>query len=103
MKLSRLLHIIGCRTDSPEAKPCRIGSIHYDSRDVVSGGLFVAIKGFKFDGHDFIDDAVQKGAAAIVTQHPVAADVPVYPVADTRRALASLADAFLNTPPAGSP
>jgi len=101
MKLSRLLHIIGCKADSAHAKTCRIASIHYDSRDVVSGGLFVAIKGFKFDGHDFIDDAVQKGAAAIVAQHPVAADVPVYPIADTRRALASLADAFFEHPSRG--
>ena len=101
MKLSRLLHIIDCPTNSPEAETCHIGSIHYDSRDVVSGGLFVAIKGFKFDGHDFIDDAVQKGAAAIVAQHPVAVDVPVYPVADTRRALASLADVFFEHPSRG--
>jgi len=98
MNLSRLLHTIGCRMDSPEAETCRIGSLHYDSRDVVPGGLFVAIEGFTFDGHAFIDDAVQRGAAAIVAQHPVAADVPVYAVANTRRALASLADAFFGHP-----
>ncbi len=98
MNLSRLLQTIGVQADSPEAQTSPIGSVHYDSRDVVPQGLFVAIKGFKFDGHDFIDDAVQRGASAIVAQYPVAADVPVVTVADTRKALASLADTFFGHP-----
>ena len=98
MKLSRLLHTIGVRANSRKAEACRIRSLHYDSRGVVPGGLFVAIKGFKSDGHEFIDDAVQNGAAAIVAQQPVAADVPVYTVGNTRRALATLADTFFEHP-----
>ena len=48
-----------------------IGSIHYRAQDVKPGGLFVAIKGFAADGHDFIDEALARGASAIVTQKPV--------------------------------
>ena len=98
MNLGRLLNTIDCKATSPEAEAQTIGSIHYDSRTVVPGGLFVAIKGFQFDGHDFIDDAVQRGAAAIVAQHPVATDAPLYTAGDTRRALASLADVFFGHP-----
>ncbi|MEN8243805.1 MAG: UDP-N-acetylmuramoyl-L-alanyl-D-glutamate--2,6-diaminopimelate ligase [Thermodesulfobacteriota bacterium] len=98
MNLGRLLKTIDLQAHSPEEEAQTIGSIHYDSRDVAPGGLFVAIEGFKIDGHDFVHDAVQRGAAAIVAQHPVTADVPVYPVADTRRALATLADAFFGHP-----
>lgn len=43
-----------------------ISMIVCDSRDVKGGELFVAIKGEHFDGHDFIEDAIKKGAVAIV-------------------------------------
>jgi len=41
--------------------PSGIGSLHYQSQDVKPGGLFVAIPGHTTDGHDFIDEALQKG------------------------------------------
>ena len=84
---------------APEsAEDCVIDSIHYDSRQVVPGGLFVAIRGLVSDGHDFIDDALGRGAAAIVAQKAVAATIPCYRVADTRKALAALADNFYGHP-----
>lgn len=43
-----------------------IVSVEYDSRAVHEGSLFVAVKGFDVDGHRFIDDALARGAAAIV-------------------------------------
>lgn len=48
-----------------------IRSIHYRAQDVLPGGLFVAIPGLKADGHDFIHEALSKGASAILTQKPV--------------------------------
>ena len=48
-----------------------IGSLHFDSREVQPGGLFVAIPGRKVDGHDYIDGAVARGAAAVISQQPV--------------------------------
>jgi len=81
------------RTKSPE-----ISSIHYRAQDVLPGGLFVAIKGLKADGHDFIDDALARGAYAVVTEKPVAVDSICIEVANTRRVLASIAGQFYNNP-----
>src|SRR3954466_8641753 len=46
-------------------------SIAYDSRRVQRNGLFVALRGEKNDGHQFIEQAVEKGATVIVTEHEV--------------------------------
>ncbi|MCG8401105.1 MAG: Mur ligase domain-containing protein, partial [Firmicutes bacterium] len=43
-----------------------VRGIAYDSRRVEPGFLFVAIKGFKTDGHLYIQEAVRRGAAAVV-------------------------------------
>lgn len=45
-----------------------ISSIAYDSRKVKRNGVFVAVKGEHLDGHDFIDDAVKRGASAVVRE-----------------------------------
>ncbi|MCK7520182.1 MAG: Mur ligase domain-containing protein [Ignavibacteriales bacterium] len=48
--------------------PDKFKSINYvsiDSRNIKTNTLFIAIKGERFDGHDFINDAVKKGAAAV--------------------------------------
>lgn len=46
-----------------------IVKVTYDSRTVKNGSLFVAVKGAKYDGHDFIQDAIQKGASAVVCEY----------------------------------
>lgn len=63
-----------------------------DSRQVTPGALFVAIAG-SMDGHDFIGDAVNRGAAGVVVERPesVPPDVPAFVVPSSRRALAVLA------------
>jgi UDP-N-acetylmuramoyl-L-alanyl-D-glutamate--2,6-diaminopimelate ligase len=50
------------------AKERDISGIEFDSRKVKAGSLFVAVKGYKSDGHDFIDSAVALGAAAIICE-----------------------------------
>jgi UDP-N-acetylmuramoyl-L-alanyl-D-glutamate--2,6-diaminopimelate ligase len=47
-----------------------ISNIEFDSRKVTSGSLFVAVKGNKTDGHDFIMDAIASGAACIIYETP---------------------------------
>src|SRR5271169_4994697 len=47
-----------------------ITGISYDSRKVKPGDLFVAVKGENADGHDFIADAVKRGAVAIAYENP---------------------------------
>lgn len=77
-----------------------IEGIEVDSRQVKPGDLFVALKGFTVDGHQYISQAVEKGAAAVVVEEEAGAtgDVPVVRVPDTRRAMAVLADVFYRHP-----
>ena len=82
----------------PTDMDARIGSIHYRAQDVQPGGVFVAIAGSAADGHDFIDEAVSRGACAIITQKKTGIGVPALQVSDTRRALAMIAAAFYGNP-----
>jgi len=82
-----------------EANPVVIGVVD-DSRNVSPGDLFVAVRGAKVDGHDYIAAAAHQGAAAIVC-----ADMPfpapnctVIQVPDSRRALSALANAYFDAP-----
>ena len=78
----------------------RVGGIQYDSRQVTPGDLFVAIKGFKTDGHLYIPKAVENKALAVVIDNPAycSKDYPWILVQDTRKALALLSAAFYNNP-----
>ena len=83
-------------------------SITADSRQVQSGTLFVALRGFSVDGHKFIGSALSKGAAAIVYDNEEAASewkntpegekAEWFRVEDSRKALAELADEFYGHP-----
>lgn len=77
-----------------------ITSLHSRAQNVKPGGLFVAIQGFAADGHDYVDQAVNNGAVAVISQKPlmVPADVQLVEVKNTRAALASLATRFYGTP-----
>lgn len=67
-----------------------IDSVSIDSRQVQPGALFIAIKGPRFDGHDYIRQALEAGAGAIVSDRPLALNAPVIVVKDTRHALGQL-------------
>lgn len=75
-----------------------ITGIAYDSRNVQPGTLFVAWHGGTFDGHNYIADAVAKGASAVVAEKDIDAGVPVVVVADSRAALPALAAKFFDYP-----
>ena len=76
-----------------------VASIAYDSRRVQRNGLFVALRGEKSDGHQFIDQAVEKGATVIVTEHEVPSPrATCLVVENTRAALADLAATFYQHP-----
>ncbi|MGI6705598.1 MAG: UDP-N-acetylmuramoyl-tripeptide--D-alanyl-D-alanine ligase [Clostridia bacterium] len=66
-----------------------IHSISTDSRRIQRGDLFIALEGDNFDGHDFVEDAVRSGAAAVVVSKPVKLqqEVPVIQVDNTLKAL----------------
>ena len=68
--------------------------ISTDTRTVSPGSCFVALRGERFDAHDFLAQAVQSGAAALVVsdaRHAEGLGVPVYAVSDTLGALGALA------------
>ncbi|MFQ6020383.1 MAG: Mur ligase domain-containing protein, partial [Dehalococcoidia bacterium] len=78
----------------------RVADICCDSRRATPGSLFVAVPGFNADGHDYIGDALARGAVALAVQasrrdrwEAVVGErgVPTIVVPDTRRALAALA------------
>jgi len=62
-----------------------------DTRSLKSGELFVALVGPNFDGHQFVDMAAQRGAAAVLVSQPVSTELPTVSVADTRLGLGQLA------------
>jgi UDP-N-acetylmuramoyl-L-alanyl-D-glutamate--2,6-diaminopimelate ligase len=68
-----------------------VTGVQDDSRQVARGNLFVAVKGLRVDGHDFVDEAVQRGAAAVAVERPVG-DVSV-PQLVVDRGAAALASA----------
>ena len=78
-----------------------IGGITSDSRKVKPGDLFVALSGSKADGISFIDDAVSRGAAAVVVSAGSKAEaaVPLIPTAEPRRVLALAAARFYGRQP----
>jgi UDP-N-acetylmuramoyl-L-alanyl-D-glutamate--2,6-diaminopimelate ligase len=106
MKLSELI------AEMPKARVlgapnADVTAITYDSRNVTPGALFVAVSGFKVDGHTFIQQAIANGAAAVLVQadrqekwDPQTEDtnVPIVVVDDTRSAMASLSAAFHGYP-----
>ncbi len=74
--------------------------ITQDSREVKNNYVFVAIKGHKADGHDFVMNAVESGAGALVLEKRVeaVARIPQFIVPNTRRALALLSGRFYGNP-----
>jgi UDP-N-acetylmuramoyl-L-alanyl-D-glutamate--2,6-diaminopimelate ligase len=87
----------------------RISDVVYDSRKVSAGALFVAMQGGTTDGNRFVENALQQGAAALVTDshstwqkvradHP---DLAIAPVKHGRRALAEISANFFSHPERG--
>jgi UDP-N-acetylmuramoyl-L-alanyl-D-glutamate--2,6-diaminopimelate ligase len=104
MQLATLLQAINpLKVDGdPEME---IQGLYYDSRQVVPGGLFFALKGVAADGHRFIGSALQAGAAAVVVEDesPVPAGVARVIVADARQAMSRMAAVFYGNPTARLP
>ena len=106
MKLETLCFLAGLETPSDtRMAACEINAITIDSRAVVPGCMFVCIRGTKADGHAYVKQALEQGAAAVVIER----EVPIMKgsgaifvrVGDTRRALARLCDAFYGHPARG--
>ncbi|MDW7673625.1 MAG: UDP-N-acetylmuramoyl-L-alanyl-D-glutamate--2,6-diaminopimelate ligase [Bacillota bacterium] len=77
-----------------------IAGIHYDSRKIEKEFLFVCISGFKADGHDFIPQALNNGARAIIVEHDVniPSEITVLKINNARKALPIISSKFYKNP-----
>ena len=77
-----------------------VSDICYDSRRSQEDSLFVAISGLKFDGHDYISDAIKRGARYIIHEKDVSINpgISFIKVADSRRTLGKLGKKFFRNP-----
>ena len=106
MKLSELLNIVKAIQVTGEFLRKDIVGIFYDSRKVIPGSIFVAIKGYSFDGHKFIIEAINKGATAVVLEDNNAVPEDFFThrqvtkilVKNSRIALAELSSAYYGYP-----
>lgn len=99
MKLSELLRDIRVVSLAAAADP-DITGLAYSSKKVEPGNIFFALKGQRTDGHDFLPEAVERGAAVIVSERPRPAEIDRIwvQVLDAREAMALLAANFYNHP-----
>jgi UDP-N-acetylmuramoyl-tripeptide--D-alanyl-D-alanine ligase len=77
-----------------------LGGISTDTRTLAAGDVFVALRGERFDGHDYLGEAVARGAAALVVSSPgraAGSGVPVFAVRDTQAALGALGTFWRST------
>ena len=68
MELTQLLNSLHVIQVTGEVQRKDVADIVYDSRKVQKNSVFVAIKGYKTDGHKFLQDAINKGAVAVVVE-----------------------------------
>lgn len=89
MKLQELLRGVAVKS-STAAEDLEIHEVRYDSRAVQAGDLFVAIRGFATDGHQYIGKALEQGAVAVVCEE-APEGAPAVVVENARQALAEIA------------
>ncbi|USK36230.1 UDP-N-acetylmuramoyl-L-alanyl-D-glutamate--2,6-diaminopimelate ligase [Bacillus sp. F19] len=97
MKLQTLLSQLQNMKLNVNENP-EILSIEMDSREVKEGSLFICISGYTVDGHDYAEQAVSRGASAVLSEKPLSLPVPVIIVNNTKKAMALLADTFYGQP-----
>ena len=98
LKLNDLFNITSAVIYNPDDFNS-ISSVVIDSRIVKKNSLFIAVKGSNFDGHDFVNEAVKKGAAAVIINKNKLSkyddiNVPIVAVDDTIKALGEIANSW---------
>lgn len=88
VKLSQLIDLIDAELVGEDVE---ITAVSTDTRAIEDNSLFVALVGDRFDGHDFIDQAVKNGARALLVSKPIELNVAQLVVNDTKKALGQLA------------
>lgn len=106
MELTQLLNSVHALQVTGEVQRRDVADIVYDSRKVQKNSVFIAIKGYKTDGHKFLQDAINKGAVAVVVENENSipdefvahAQIAKIVVKDCRKALAELSRGFYKNP-----
>ncbi len=88
MQLSELAELLNTKLKGQNAV---ISSITHDTRELVPGQLYIAIKGHQFDGHDFLQAAIEKQAIGAIVSKDLNLAIPTIQVSDTRLALGKIA------------
>lgn len=83
-------------TDGVASAHAEITSVVIDNREAVPGSLFIAIRGERLDGHQFVPAAVEAGAAAVMVSKEIETSVPTVTVKDTTQAFLDLAGSYRN-------
>jgi UDP-N-acetylmuramoyl-L-alanyl-D-glutamate--2,6-diaminopimelate ligase len=97
VQLERLIDALA-PADVRNGSPAEITDLAYDTRTVEPGAAFFCIPGANTDGHDLAPDAVDRGAAALVVERPVAPPLPQLVVHSVRAAMGPAAVAFFDDP-----
>jgi UDP-N-acetylmuramoyl-L-alanyl-D-glutamate--2,6-diaminopimelate ligase len=98
MNLTELLDAAGVEAELRGDGDAEIAGLAYDARQVGEGALFFCVRGMTSDGHQFAGEAVERGAVAVVVDHPLELGVPEVEVRDVRASMAPLAVAFWGDP-----
>ncbi len=96
MQLEKLLD--GVELTGAFVQEVEISGICYDTRELKNGDLFVALPGYKTDGHQYIRQALELGAAAVLCQRPPEGDGPWLVTQEPRRALAQVSANWFGHP-----
>jgi len=100
MTLQQALDLLGGQATLVGDGATRVQRVHSDTRTLQPGDLFVALKGERFDAHDFLPQAKAAGAAAVLAERGVAdSGLPGLQVADALAALQALAAAWRRSMP----
>lgn len=95
MKLNKLLKGIDCIN----SHNYEITNISCDSRKIKKNGLFIAIKGYNFDGNNYIEEAIKNGCVSVITDDiNTSYNINTIRVEDSRKALAIISNNFYNNP-----
>ena len=98
MKLTEIAEALPFYQVTEAIENVSITGFQMDSRKVAAGDLFICIKGFTVDGHEYARQAEARGAAAVVSETPLDVAIPVILVQDTSRALALLSNKYFDYP-----
>lgn len=100
MKLAQLLEGVSL-SHCTVSRDIDITSVSYDTRNMEPGCLFVALPGYRTDGHLYITHALEQGAAVVLCQEPLWEEGPVICCEDTRAALAVISSNWFGCPQRG--